>query len=371
MPDVRDALINVLSDMGVGATDLGKMGDTAFSVLRRKVRTADRGLVSFSNGVYCIRDGVLYGFSPDAVSAMTLPYDYSEAGCPMWDAFLAEVLPDESERAVLQEFFGMCFADRRSVSIEKMALFVGSGANGKSVVCDVVRSVLGGRTYVGNLNPDQLQDAKQATSLVGKVLNIAPDVRRGAAFDSALKALSSSQEVSAWQLYHGAVTVACPPLCFALNEMPFFKDTTDAFFRRLLVFRFDVVIPEQRQDRGLASRIARKESAGVFRWIMDGYARLMSQGGMFSRSSRMSDAVRELRRDVRTSQSRILQMLEGIGYGVEPARDGDAPVVVPASEVYESLGGEITKSIVTRELKRNGVKVGRNRDGMYYNLYRI
>lgn len=365
--DVRDALVNVLSDMGVGASDISKLGDTPYSVLKRKTLDVRRDVVAFGNCIFSLVDGCTYGFDKATASWLCLDYPFNDNGCPQWSAFLEEVLPGADERAVLQEFFGMCLVDRNYLSIEKMALFVGSGANGKSVVCDVMRSVFGGGRYVGNLSPDQLQDAKQITSLENAVLNIAPDVRKGSSFDSALKALASSQEITGWKLYEGGVVIKCPPLCFALNEMPYFRDTTDAFFRRLLVFRFDVVIPEDRQDRTLATRIVANESCGVFRWAYEGYQRLLRNKGMFSHCERMKDALSALKVDVKTSQSEVLQCVEAMGY----ALSGEKVVKVDADEIVADMQGKVTKYQVTRELKKAGIECQRTAKGMYYKLYKI
>lgn len=365
--DVKDALVNVLSDMGVGASDISKLGDTPYSVLKRKVIDVRRDIVAFANCIYSLVDGCTYGFDRSLASWLCLPYDFADASCPMWSAFLEEVLPDADERSVLQEFFGMCLVDRSYLSIEKMALFVGSGANGKSVVCDVMRSVFGGGRYVGNLSPDQLQDPKQIASLEGKVLNIAPDVRKGSSFDSALKALASSQEITGWRLYEGGVVVKCPPLCFALNEMPYFRDTTDAFFRRLLVFRFDVVIPEDRQDRTLATRIIANESCGVFKWAYEGYKRLIGNNGAFSPCERMNEALSALKADIKTGQSEVLQCIETMGY----ALSGEKCVKVDADAIVADMQGKVTKYQITRELKKAGVECCRSNSGMFYKLYKI
>ena len=372
MMDIRDCVVNVLGDMGVGASDLGRIGDTSYSVLRRKEHSSDGNLIAFSNCIYDVVTGDARPFDRGLFPKKALPYAYDAgAGCRMWKAFLKEVLPDGDMRDVLQEFFGMCFIDRDVLSIEKMALMVGSGANGKSVVCDVMRAVLGGGGNVGNLSPDQLQDQKQIAGLDGILLNIAPDVRKGASFDSALKALSSSQEITGWKLYAGGVTIKCPPLAFALNEMPYFRDTTDAFFRRLLVFRFDVVIPEDRQDRGLAARIVASESCGVFRWMMQGRKRLLDNRGMFTRCAAMDSALADLKDEVKTVQSPVLQFIDGMGYSVVPSFEGQLPERVPASSIVDGMGGATTKYMVTKELRKAGVETTRGGSDLFYHLFKI
>lgn len=363
-------LANLLPGMGVGATDIRNMGDMPFSVIFERNFAADRDKVCFANCVYDVRRGRAYQFGRDHVTDYRLPYEYDAAAvCPRWEAFLAEVLPDAAERACLQEFFGMCYVDRERYSIEKMALFVGTGANGKSVIFDVMKRVIG-KEWVSFLSPDQLIDNKQLVSVAGKRLNFAPDIRRSSSFDSGLKALSSAQDVQGWRIYEGSVVVKCPPLVFAFNEMPYFRDGTEAFFRRLMPFRFDVVIPPERQNRRLADEICESELPGVFRWVMEGRRRLLGRKGAFTRCARIEDAVESLKRRVRGERRPVLAYLESIGYAARPQYDGQPFEKVTASRIYEGMGGRISKDAITRELNTYQVAKDRGTEVRYF-LYRI
>ena len=112
---LKDAVMNALSDMGVGASDLSRMGDTAYSELRRRELVSDRGLVAFSDCVYDVRDGSTAALSADSVAALRVGYGFiPDAPCPIWTGFLEEMLPDAGVRDVLQEFLGMCLVDRRN-----------------------------------------------------------------------------------------------------------------------------------------------------------------------------------------------------------------------------------------------------------------
>lgn len=369
---VVSAVLNILSDdMGVGASDLCRLGDIPYTVLDRKVVNADGRYVAFDNCLYDVETGKVCAFDSSHHCVCRFHYAYDSKGkCERWKSFLEEVLPDEGARMALQEFFGLCFIDRGRYSIEKFALLVGAGSNGKSVICEVVKAVLGGDGLVDNLSPDQLQDAKQVISLNGKLLNIAPDVRKGASFDSCLKALSSAQVVKGWAMYKGSQEVKCPPLAFALNELPVFRDVTYGFFRRILLFSFGVTIPEERQDRTLTATLIANERSGIFRWIMEGRKRLMANGGMFTMSPAMLSAQKMLEGRVRTEQSPVLQYLETEGFSVSPLFEGQRPVRVSANSIYDALGGAVTKYNITHELRRYGVHVERGREVKYL-LYMI
>lgn len=368
-PDLSVMLCNLLPESGVGASDTRKIGDMPFTVISEKSLSSDPCKVCFSNCVYDMDRDRGLGFSRDCVTTYRLPYEWrADAVCPRWESFLAEVLPDAAERACLQEFFGMCYVDRERLSVEKMALLVGSGSNGKSVVFDVMKNVIG-RQWVSFLSPDQLVDGKQLVSVQGKRLNFAPDIRRSSAFDSGLKALSSAQDVQGWRLYEGGVVVKCPPLMFAFNEMPRFKDVTDAFFRRLMPFRFDVVIPPERQNRLLASEICSTELPGIFRWVMAGRRRLLQRRGAFTECRRVDDAVGLLKARVRCEQRPVLTWLSGAGWAVRPVYAGQPFEKVPASLIYGGMGGRVSKDAITRELDSCGVARDRGAEVRYF-LYR-
>lgn len=362
-------LSNLLPEFGVGASDARKIGDMPFSVISEKDFDSDPCKVCFSNCVYDMDRDRALGFCRECVTTYRLPYEWrADAACPRWEAFLAEVLPDASERACLQEFFGMCYVDRGRLSVEKMALLVGSGSNGKSVVFDVMKNVIG-REWVSFLSPDQLVDGKQLVSVQGKRLNFAPDIRKSSAFDSGLKALSSAQDVQGWRLYEGGVVVKCPPLMFAFNEMPRFKDVTDAFFRRLMPFRFDVVIPPERQNRLLASEICASELPGIFRWVMAGRRRLLQRRGAFTKCGRIEQAVELLKSRLRCEQHPVLTWLSGAGWSVRPSYAGQPFEKVPASLIYGGMGGRVSKVEITRELDSCGVTRDRGAEVRYF-LYR-
>lgn len=371
-PVTRQQLLTVISNVmaarDVGASDVRKMADMPLSVLFEKQCESNPSLVCFTDCVVDIDEMRPMDFSRDLHVTYMMPYAYGGGDCQRWHAFLEEVLPLREEQDCLQEFFGLCFIDRARLSVEKMALFVGSGANGKSVVFDVMKGVLGA-DRVSYLSPDQLTDYKQLVTLQGKVVNFAPDVRRGASFDSALKALASSQEVNAWKLYEGSTVIKCPPLVFALNEMPFFRDVTEAFFRRVLLFGFDVTIPRERQDRTLARTIVSTEASGIFRWMMEGRRRLIANGGAFTECRKMDDSVAVLKSKVRGESSPVLSYLESIGLGVRPYYDGQQFEKIGAGAIYEGMGGAVSKSDITRELTALGVRHNRSKEVFYY-LYR-
>lgn len=360
---------NLLHDNGVGASDIRRIGDMPFLVLEERRYAIDPNKVVFDNCVLDVSSGNVLPFGTSHHTDYVRPFPYhADVRYPMWKKFLNEVMPDEDEQSCLQEFFGMCYLDRSLLSVEKFAIFVGTGSNGKSVVFDVIKSVIG-KDRVSYLSPDQLMNEKQVVSVVGKRLNFAPDIRKGASFDSALKALSSGQDVAGWRLYSGTTVIKCPPLVFALNEMPRFRDVTSAFFRRVMLFSFDVTIPEDRQDRGLAARIIERESSGVFLWMMEGLWRLQERKGVFTFCQKMATNLENLKRRVRNEESPVLQYLDNAGWSVEPLWIGQEVVKVSANAIFQGMGCRVSMNAIAREMTAMNVRRERGTEIRYY-LYR-
>lgn len=366
---VLGVLANVLTEAGFSPTDIRKMADMPLSVVSGRSYPRSRSLLCFTNIVVSL-DGIKpvgFPFGPQMVVTEALSYAYDpDATCPLWEAFLSEVLPDSSVRAVLQEFFGLCYLDRRRLSVEKFLLLIGSGANGKSVIFEVMKAVFG-EDNVSTFDSQQLIDEKMVPYVKGRRLNFAPDMRRSSSFDSALKALSSGQDVTGRRIYGEAEKVQCPPLCFAMNEMPFFKDTTDAFFRRLIPIRFEVTIPPQRQDRSLVRRIVASDLPGIFNWAIAGRNRLLASGGEFTPCPAIDGYLRDLRRRVEEMSEPVRRYLSSKGYAVYPSYDGQPTVKVSQREIASAIG-DISPTAITREMGRYGIVPHRSRE-IYYRVY--
>lgn len=363
------ALTNALVDLGIPPTDVRRMGDMPLKVISERSFPHSPAVV-FANGVLNTRNGkFVRGFGAETYTFESLPYRYDrKAKCPLWESFLKDVLPDEKMRLVLQEFFGMVYLDRDELSVEKFAIFVGKGANGKSVIFEVLKKVIGDEN-VSTLDSAQLTDEKMIPYVKGKRLNFCPDVRKSSEFDSALKALASGQDVTGRRIYGDAEKIKCPPMCFALNELPHFRDVTEGFFRRVLLFCFDVQIPPERQDRSLVGKICSRDLPGIFNWIMEGRSRLVATGGQFTHSAKMERDTDAMRIDVSAERYPVRTWLERRGLTIYPQYDGQQFTFISQNEIFLGLRGNIHRATITRELGIFGVTSQKKRGLMYYRVY--
>ncbi len=104
----------------------------------------DKVLINLQNGTFQItKDSQrIRDFSAKDFLTYILPFEYDEsANCPIFQTFLYRVLPEKELQHILAEFFGYIFT--KGLKMEKALLLYGSGANGKSVVFDVINALLG------------------------------------------------------------------------------------------------------------------------------------------------------------------------------------------------------------------------------------
>ncbi len=257
-----------------------------FTVLAKSRRLrVNNNLMVFRNGVLDTETMEFSSvFDKKFVQMWSVNYDYSPgASTFMWKQFIEQVLPDEHYRRVLQMFLGASFVERSKVKIEHLLILLGKGANGKGVVNQVIKGVMGdymSQESVVNLCDRGLTGMASLARINGKKLNFGTemansDFRRK---DAKLKALVSGEAVTARMLYGQPFEARDIPLLMSsANMIPVFDTGDEALVRRIYPIPFNIVIPPERRNPCLAQEMA-AEYAGVFNWVMEG-RRLFVENG--------------------------------------------------------------------------------------------
>jgi putative DNA primase/helicase len=232
-------------------------------------------LINLQNGTFEIsKDSqALRDFDAKDFLTYQLPFEYNEAAtCPMFNKYLDEVLPEKELQNIVAEFFGYVFT--KNLKMEKALLLYGSGANGKSVLFDVMNALLG-RENIANFSMSNLLEEHNRALIAHKLLNYGSEITATRTRDE-FKNLVSTEPIQARLKYGNSFTMTdYAKLAFNCNELPKDFDHQHAYFRRLLIIPFRVTIPENKQDKTLADKIIKNELAGVFNWIIDGLKRLL------------------------------------------------------------------------------------------------
>lgn len=201
---------------------------------------------------------------------------------PLWDAFLKEIIEDEDRIGYLQELFGAAlFGDSR---FHVLPVFVGTGANGKSTIIDVIAGILNdySATMPENFLLDTTGNAHPAdiARLRGVRLAVASETRPDGKFnESRVKMLTGGDTLSA--RFMGQNFFDFKPthtLFMAVNHLPEVKSGGDGFWRRLRKIDFRKTIPADKRKENLAQYLVDMEGPGILQWMVDGAVRLTNQG---------------------------------------------------------------------------------------------
>ena len=243
-----------------------------------------QNIINLRNGVLNLNDLSLNPHSPDYLCSYMLDTEYdSEAGCPKWLDFLNQIfLKDQSLIDLLQEIFGACISNART---SKAAIFYGSGANGKSVVANILEYLCGSNN-VAHLGLDRFQSTFGLQSLIGKKLNIATELETGNTkiITSNFKAIVTGDSVQVNIKYQAPLeTVLNCKLVFLTNNLPDTADTSNGYIRRLLIVPFNYTVPENQRDVFLTDKL-KKEISGILNWSIEGMLRLQKNNCIFTQS---------------------------------------------------------------------------------------
>lgn len=316
---IKHALTEAMRRDGVAYDDITKRQSTivkpAMDGTINRVLKPRPDLIAFKNCALDISKMEKIPITPKIPIITRLKYDYDpEARCPRWDSFLTEVMPNDMDRINFQEFVGMIFINRKRVKIEKMCLMLGGGSNGKSVAGNTIQSMLGTEN-VSSLDLSSLMDegdaaAKAVSGIDGKLLNYSPELDKKELRGSGFKRLISGEATMARILYKNSYKLENIPLFMACaNEMPYTKDRSDGFYRRLMILNFSVKITDEMKDYELEKKLE-KELSGIFNWAVVGRQRFIDRGHRMTENESSAKMVS----DYKNEQSSEISFFKHHGY---------------------------------------------------------
>jgi putative DNA primase/helicase len=227
------------------------------------------------NGVADLVTGKLLPHDPELRMTLQCPVSYMPgATAPQWEAFLAQVQPDPEVRAYLRRIMGYSLTALTGEQV--FFLHHGKGANGKSVLFDVIGRIMGSYNQVvpvETLLATQVEGRvpNDVARMNGRRLLLAAETKQGKQLDEAkLKQLTGGETITA-RYMRGEFFEFKPVghIHLATNHLPRMSDD-GATWRRLQLITWDVTIPEGERDPDLANRLFREEGEGILAWLVQG-----------------------------------------------------------------------------------------------------
>lgn len=320
------------------------------------------------------------------------PYPYiPSASAPKFKRFLDEVLPDKRSRDILQMFLGLGLVQTSEAfdkttggprgTVELCLVLLGTGANGKSVLFNIICAVFG-KNHITNVDYETMtadgdEGLRGRAAIRSATFNWSSDsdARKFGKKNTAMFKRICSGESYTYRLLGQDIAESenCPYLIFSLNELPTLAESTNGFLRRLQFVNFEVTIPRYKQDPNLAYEIIDNELPGVFNWIMRGAREIRRRKFRFP-SSDMS-----LRMKVRALLPTNPVFAWTMAYSIratpvvptEPSNLIGAEVIYVCFQKFcENNDTEpISKNMFGRSMFNLGYAKHRTSDGVKYEIY--
>lgn len=246
---------------------------------------ADPTLIGMQNGVLNLTSGQLFRPSPSILVSMRTAVDYDPAArCPIFMGFLDTVQPNKAVQRLLQQLVGIFLSG--DTNLQKLIIFYGHGANGKSTFIEVINWILG--DYGHRIPTEMLMQHKRSpqgpspdiVGLKGKRMVFCNEVEEGRRLDEArVKELTGGDTLTGRHLYakHNISFVPSFKLVMIGNHKPVISDMSHGMWRRILLIAFLITIEAINQDPKLVKKL-KSEGSGIFNWALAGYRDYLRNG---------------------------------------------------------------------------------------------
>jgi putative DNA primase/helicase len=242
-------------------------------------------LINLQNGTYDLKAHQLRDPRREDYLTKLAPVTYDPlAKCVRFDAFLLEIFPDNQAIIdYLQRLLGYCLC---GAAIERIVPFlIGAGANGKSVICNVMLFAIFGRTSDGygmesNFStfttskyqaPDKPRNdlvRMRSKRFVTASETDDPNVKMDTAL---LKKISGNDGIAVRGNFQQEIEYAPQAKVFLrMNNEPRILDATDSTWDRVKKISFTRQFSEDEKDPELTNKLM-TESSGIFDWLLAGW----------------------------------------------------------------------------------------------------
>lgn len=276
---------------------------------------SDRTKINLINGILNLNTYTLMSHTPLIRSSFQLPIEFDvNAKCPTFEKFLDDIFQGDKELiALVQEMFGYCLTSETSA--QKAFILYGRGSNGKSLLAEILMNLVG-QINTSAVPLNELTNPFARYELVDKLLNLATEneVSEKGLDTTFFKSIVAGDAIQVEKKYEqGFMYQPFCKLVFCLNNLPYSKDKSWGFQRRLIVIPFNKVFreddPNTKNYAELRDTLL-SERDGIFRWSLDGLKRLRENKFKFSKSEAVNAALEEYKTEVNPYYNFVKEKLE-------------------------------------------------------------
>ncbi len=248
------------------------------------------GYLNCANGIVRLSDRSMTPHNKEIFFTYVLPHNFiAGVDCPKWIEFLEQTFPPKYKKDetgiedihkdlnqglidVIAEIFGYVL-EGGIPWLHKAFFFYGSGRNGKGVVTDVLKALIGPKNYT-SVPIQKLDKEFSAVMIDGKLANIVTELSTSAAQSDVFKTVVAGEPIPVSEKHQKQYLMTpTARVIVSANQYPKFNDATVGAVDRLCIIPFENYIPEDRRDPMLASKLL-AEISGIMNWALDGLDRL-------------------------------------------------------------------------------------------------
>ncbi len=198
----------------------------------------------------------------------------------------------------------------RDNSQQKFFMLYGGGGTGKSVVCKVLRAMIG-KENCSTLNFTDMQDRFKVHYLAEKIFNLMDeaetDTKDILGFTERLKNMTGGNgTVQGERKGRDSIEMAVRArLVISTNNRPEFQDSTSGIFRRIVAIPMNKNFSERRDvDLLFAEKIIADELPGILNWALVGWDKVRKSENFFG-----CDEIKEGQRAYRQEADKTLMYI--------------------------------------------------------------
>ena len=328
---------------------------------------AEPFILNVQNGIVDLKTGVLYPHDRAAMCTRITRAEYRPELIgkeSLWARTVAQIIPDEEERAYLQKWAGYLLTG--STREEKFLFLYGRGGSGKGTFINTIARMLG--DYADTVDIEVFLSSRNDGH--GGGANASPEIAKLAGIRTAtanetpigrrmneakIKTMTGRDDITARFLYGQQFTFS-PAVKFVLssNYVPAVHDASDEGIRRRLVIAPFMQDYGEDRDDTLKDRLHTKdEFAACLAWCVDGCLKWQKEG-LGKPPRRFLQQMGMFYADSDTLQQFIDEMcITGEGSG--------KPLRVPVKQMLRAYadwsGDEIKRATMVNLMRRKGYDV--------------
>lgn len=204
---------------------------------------------------------------------------------PRWNRFLHDTFGDDAESCEMIDFLHILlgYSVTGDVGAQVLPFLHGHGANGKSVLLDVMVRILG--DYADAAPPGFLMDrgafsehSTELTELHGRRILVCSELKPNDKFDEArVRLLTGGDQLKARRMRQDYFSFTPTHHLWLLgNHKPEVTTGGFAFWRRIRLIPFERTVPDSRKIDNLALELVRDEGPGILYWLIEGARRYLT-----------------------------------------------------------------------------------------------